>query len=109
MHEGLQLPFETCAVHVFACLFCVIAAIALDLVILECRTHKFQCCILGPLKRGSRLNPKFGSCFSDESFIGKVSRGTKKGHASRVALATIGRYLLKMEKFFRDFGDFLYS
>jgi hypothetical protein len=65
--------------------------------------------MLGPLKRGSWMNPKFGSCSGDESFIGKVSRGTKKGHAARVALATIGRYLLKIEKFFRDSGDVIKS
>ena len=91
--------------HVVAVMFCAKFAIVPELYTLECRTHKFQCSILGPLKRGSLLNPKFGSCFSDESFIGKVSRGTKRGHAARVALATIGRYLLKIEKFFRDAGD----
>ena len=55
-----------------------------------------QCQIICRLKDGSRLNPKFGACFGDESFIGHVSRGTRHCHPAQVALATIGRYLLKM-------------
>ena len=62
------------------------------------RYHKLQCRVIQRLIDGSRLNPKFGACFSDESFIGHISRGTRKGHAGQVAMSTVARYLLKMKR-----------
>ena len=46
------------------------------------------------------MNPKWGGCFTDESFIGHMSRATRKSHPSRVALSSMARWLLKMESIF---------
>lgn len=46
---------------------------------------------------GSRMNPKVMSCFTDESFIGRVSKDTTKSHPAKVALCALARYVLKLE------------
>jgi len=58
------------------------------------RCHKFQCGMLGRIRRGSRLNPRCMSCWHDESFVGLLCRMTRQGHPRSVGSATIVRWQL---------------
>jgi hypothetical protein len=77
-------------VSVQSCLF------ARSLPAYRLRAHKFRCDLLRRLELGSRLNPRYNSCWGDESFVGLVSKISKQGHASTVAETVLIKWMLSI-------------
>ena len=62
------------------------------------KTHSFAHHVVFRLKNGGRLNPRVTSCWQDESYIGfvcKIARGT---HPATVALRTLQRVYMELNR-----------
>ena len=59
------------------------------------RLHSFLCEVIMKIRAGSRLNPKFTACWSDESYIGRVCAISKSNAVHPVTLGL--RMLQRLE------------
>ena len=53
---------------------------------------------LGKFVRRTRINPRFTSCFNDESLLGQLKHVATKCHASQVLLRLFQRLILMMSQ-----------
>ena len=61
------------------------------------KLHSFHCETLCRLKSGSRLNPRFYSCWLDEDFVGRTcSMGKRAVHTQTLAKRVLQRCLLQI-------------
>lgn len=60
------------------------------------KAHAFHCEVLCKLRSGSRLNPRFHSCFNDEDYVGRCcSVGRQSCHPNTMARRVLERLMLQ--------------
>ena len=60
------------------------------------KVHSFHCETLLKIRSGSKLNPRFHSCFNDEDYVGRVCAvGKQSCHPSTMSRRLLERILLQ--------------
>jgi hypothetical protein len=58
------------------------------------KLHKVQCQVIDRIRKGSRINPRYMSCWADEGFVNPIARFSQQTKASQSGLQTLLRWNL---------------